>query len=178
MRAAIEPNGCGNTDAVDVQYESVRDALMNHCADYPDLTDQPGLCWDMSALPEPYSEYWNRVESAKVWSRLSGYVNIPSRDTGYQARPYEYTKTEPNIPYFYTIAAFIDTVKYSSAYSVPESRVPAYISGKGWSSMNPTLNADKIAGITWNGGCSYNHDMTVGGITYKHCITDLPSTNR
>ena len=155
-------------------FESVRDALMNHCADFPDLLNQPGMCWDISALPESSSEYWNRMESSKVWSRLSGYVHIPTQDTGDAARPYAYVKTEPDIPYFYTRAAFIDTVKYSSAYSVPESSVPAYITGKGWSSLNPTLNADKTVGITWNGGCSYNHDMTVGGIIYRNCLEDLP----
>ena len=89
-------------------------------------------------------------------------------------RPYVYTRIEPDIPYFYTRAAFIDTVKYSSAYSVPENSVPAYITGKGWSSLNPTLNVDKTVGITWNGGCSYNHDMTVGGITYRYCLDNLP----
>ncbi len=118
------------------------------------------------------------MESAKVWIRLSGYVHIPSQNTGDPARPYAYVRNEPDIPYFYTRAAFIDTVKYSSAYSVPENSVPAYITGKGWSSLNPTLNADKTVGITWNGGCSYNHDMTVGGVTYKNCMEDLPVENR
>ena len=155
-------------------FDSVRDALMDHCADYPDLIDQPGMCWDISALPESSSEYWNRMESAKVWNRLSGYVHIPAQDTGDPARPYAYTRSEPDIPYFYTRAAFIDTVKYSSAYNVPESSVPSYITGKGWSSLNSTLNADKTVGITWNGGCSYNHDMTVGGITYRNCLETLP----
>ncbi len=155
-------------------FEFVKDALTDHCSDFPDLTDQPGMCWDISGLPESSSEYWNRMESAKVWSRLSGYVHIPSQDTGDPARPYAYTRSEPDIPYFYTRAAFIDTVKYSSAYSVPESSVPAYISGKGWTSLNPTLNTDKTVGITWNGGCSYNHEMTVGGITYRYCLSDLP----
>ena len=159
-------------------FDSVRDALMDHCADFPDLIDQPGMCWDISALPESSSEYWTRMDSAKVWSRLSGYVHIPEKETGDAARPYAYTISEPDIPYFYTRAAFIDTVKYSSAYSVPENSVPAYITGKGWSSLNPTLNADKTVGITWNGGCSYNHDMTVGGIVYRSCLENLPFTDK
>lgn len=159
-------------------FESVRDALMDHCADFPDLIDQPGMCWDISALPEPSSEYWNRMESAKVWSRLSGYAHIPSQKTGDPDRPYAYTRSESDIPYFYTRAAFIDTVKYSSAYSVPESSIPAYITGKGWTSLNPTLNSDKTFGITWNGGCSYNHDMTVGGIVYQNCLENLPFTDK
>ena len=158
-------------------FESVRETLMNHCADFPDLIDQPGMCWDISALPDASSEYWNRMESAKVWSRLSGYVHIPVEETGDNSRPYAYTISEPDIPYFYTRAAFIDTVIYSSAYSVPENSVPAYITGKGWSSLNPTLNADKTVGITWNGGCSYNHDMTVGGIVYRNCLENLPFTD-
>ena len=158
-------------------FESVRETLMNHCADFPDLIDQPGMCWDISALPDASSEYWNRMESAKVWSRLSGYVHIPVEETGDNSRPYAYTISEPDIPYFYTRAAFIDTVKYSSVYSVPENSVPAYITGKGWSSLNPTLNADKTVGITWNGGCSYNHDMTVGGIVYRNCLENLPFTD-
>ena len=158
--------------------DSVRDALMNHCAEYPDLIDQPGMCWDTSALPESSSEFWTRMESAKVWSRLSGYVHIPVNETGDADRPYAYTISEPDIPYFYTKAAFIDTVKYSSAYSVPENSVPAYITGKGWTSLNPTLNADKTVGITWNGGCSYNHDMTVGGIVYRNCLENLPFTDK
>lgn len=155
-------------------FDFVKHALMDHCADFPDLIDQPGLCWDISALPESSSEYWNRMESSKVWNRLSGYVHIPSQETGDSARPYTYARSETDIPYFYTRAAFIDAVKYSSAYSVPENSVPAYITGKGWSSLNPTLNADKTVGITWNGGCSYNHDMTVGGITYRYCLDNLP----
>ena len=158
-------------------FESVRDVLMDHCAEFPDLIDQPGLCWDISSLPESSSEYWNRMESAKVWSRLSGYVHIPAKETGDNSRPYAYTISEPDIPYFYTRAAFIDTVKYSSAYSVPENSVPAYNTGKGWSSLNPTPNADKTVGITWNGGCSYNHDMTVGGIVYRNCLENLPFTD-
>ncbi len=159
-------------------FESVRGALMDHCADFLDLIDQPGMCWDISALPEPSSEYWNRMESAKVWSRLSGYVHIPSQNTEDPDRPYAYTRSESDIPYFYTRAAFIDTVKYSSAYSVPENSVPAYIAGKGWTSLNPTLNTDKTVGITWNGGCSYNHDMTVGGIIYRNCLENLPFTDK
>ena len=159
-------------------FESVKDTLMDHCKDFPDLIDQPGMCWDISALPDASSEYWNRMESAKVWSRLSGYVHIPSQNTGDPARPYAYVRNEPDIPYFYTRAAFIDTVKFSSAYSVPESSVPAYITEKGWSSLNPTLNADKTVGITWNGGCSYNHDMTVGGIVYRNCLENLPFTDK
>ncbi len=159
-------------------FESVRDVLMDHCADYPDLIDQPGMCWDISALPESSSEYWTHMESAKVWGRLSGYVHIPSQETGNPARPYAYTRSEPDIPYFYTRAAFIDTVKYSSAYSVPESLIPVYITGKGWTSLNPTLNADKTVGITWNGGCSYNHDMTVGGIVYRNCLENFPFTDK
>ena len=154
-------------------FEFVKESLMDHCADFPDMIDQPGMCWNISALPEFSSEYWNRMESSKVWSRLSGYVHIPTQNTGDPARPYVYTRNEAEIPYFYTRAAFIDTVKYSSAYSVPEDQVPTYVTDKGWSSLNPTLNADKTVGITWNGGCSYNHDMTVGGITYRNCINDL-----
>ncbi len=84
-------------------FESVRDALMDHCADYPDMADQPGMCWDISALPESSSEYWTRMESAKVWSRLSGYVHIPAKETGDAARPYAYTISEPDIPYFLSL---------------------------------------------------------------------------
>ena len=166
---------------MDVFYEyfdSVKDALMTHCSAFPEMQEKPGLCWQVSVFPDASSEYWTRMESAKVWSRLSNYVNLPVQETGNPSMPYAYGFQEKNIPYFYTKAAFIDTVKYSSAYGVPENSIPSYITEKGWSSLNPTLNSDKTAGITWNGGCSYNHDMTVGGIVYRSCLEDLPFTAR
>ncbi len=173
----IAPEGF-TTDVFYGYFDSVKDALMTHCSALPDMQEMPGLCWQVSAFPDGSSEYWTRMESAKVWSRLSNYVNIPVQETGNPSMPYAYISREQDIPYFYTKAAFIDTVKYSSAYGVPENSIPSYITGKGWTSLNPTLNSDKTAGITWNGGCSYNHEMTVGGIVYRSCLEDLPFTAR
>ena len=152
----------------------VKSSLMSRCLDLPDMLDRPGMCWNAAEFPEETSEYWDRMESSAVWSRLSGYVNPPAAETGDPSRPYAYGFHETDIPYFYTKAAFIDTVRYSSAYGVPENSIPPYIAGKGWSNVNPTLNADKTARIAWNGGCSYNHDMTVGGITYRNSLESLP----
>lgn len=150
-------------------FGTVREALRTGCEGLP---EDSALCRNISQFPEEGSAYWDRMESAKVWGRLSGYVQIPSED-GPDGRPY-YSRKEPDIPYFYTRAAYIDTVKFSSAYGVPENEIPSYIAGKGWASLNPTFGPDGLAGIAWNGGCSYNHEMTVGGITYRSCLEDLP----
>ena len=147
----------------------VREALKNKCENLP---EDSALCRNTSQFPEEGSAYWDRMESAKVWSRLSNYVHIPSED-GPDGRPH-YCRKEQDIPYFYTHAANIDTVKFSSAYGVPENDIPSYIMEKGWASLNPTFGSDGLAGIAWNGGCSYNHEMTVGGITYRTCLEDLP----
>lgn len=153
-------------------FGSVRKALKTGCEGLP---VDSALCRNVSQFPEEGSAYWDRMESAKVWGRLSNYLHIPSED-GPDGRPHYYRK-EQDIPYFYTHAAYIDTVKFSSAYGVPEKDIPSYIAGRGWSSLNPTFGPDDLAGIAWNGGCSYNHDMTVGGITYRSCLEDLPISN-
>ena len=167
-----------NMDVFYDYYDFVKDAMKDRCSGLSDLLEKPGLCWRVSSFPDASSQYWNRMESAQVWSRLSNYINPSVRETGDPAMPYAYVSRERNIPYFYTKAAFIDTVKYSSGYGVSEDGIPSYIAEKGWASMNPTLNSDKTAGIAWNGGCSYNHEMTVGGIVYRSCLEDLPFTVR
>ena len=155
-------------------FDIVKNALMDKCKDLPDMRENSALCRNISQFPEHDSPYWDTMESAKIWSRLSNYVQIPAGETGSADIPYTYFLTEPDIPYFYTHAAFIDTVKFSAAYGTPETAMPSYITEKGWASLNPTSGPNGLAGIAWNGGCSYNHDMTVGGIIYRRCLNDLP----
>lgn len=149
----------------------VRNALMDRCGGLGAEADSLALCRNLSQFPEAGSAYWDRLESVKVWDRLSNYYHIPSVEKS-NGR-FAYLSNESDIPYFFVRAAYLDTVKFSTAYGTPDTEIPSYIREKSWLSANPAYGPGGLAGIAWNGGCSFNRNMTVGGITYCRCLENL-----
>lgn len=76
------------------------------------------------------------------------------------------------MPYIYYHAAYIDKVRVLNAYGSSDGQLPDYIKQKNWSSPNPFVTGSTVR-LCENGGCGFNHNMSLGTVSFQTSIKDL-----
>lgn len=84
-----------------------------------------------------------------------------------------YSRSESNVPYVYYHAAYIVKVRVLNAYGSTDGQVPDYIKQKNWASPNPFMTGTTVC-LCENGGCVFNHDMSLGTVSFETSLRDLP----
>ena len=123
-------------------------------------------------LPDADSAYWDRIDAALVWSQLMPYYNIAPAGEATDRISHVYDRSEPNVPYIYYHAAYIDKVRVLSAYGSSDGQLPDYIKQKNWASPNPFFDNGKVR-LCENGGCGFNHSMSIGTISFSTSLRDF-----
>ena len=147
-------------------FERAEDLLRSHRSDFCDPEMLP-------YLPDTDSAYWDRIDAALVWSQLMPYFNIVPAGQAQNRTGHVYARQEVNVPYIYYHAAFIDKVRVLNAYGASDGLLPDYIRQKDWSSPNPFITNGQIR-LCENGGCGFNHQMSLGTVSFGTSIQDIP----
>ena len=100
------------------------------------------------------------------------YYNIAPARKAADGISYVYDRSEPNVPYIYYHAAYIDKVRVLSAYGSSDGQLPDYIKQKNWASPNPFITGATIR-LCENGGCGFNQSMSLGTVSFPTSIQDL-----
>ena len=124
-------------------------------------------------LPDMDSSYWDRIDAALVWSQLMPYYNIAPAGMAADGISHVYDRSEPNVPYIYYHAAYIDKVRVLNAYGSSDGLIPDYIRRKDWASPNSFITGGQIR-LCENGGCGFNHNMSLGTVSFETSLRDLP----
>ncbi len=124
-------------------------------------------------LPDANSSYWGRINAALVWSQLMPYYNLTPAGMAADGVSTIYDRSEPNVPYIYYHAAYIDKVRVLNAYGSSDGMIPDYIRRKDWSSPNPFMTGSTVH-LCENGGCGFNHNMSLGTVSFEMSLRDLP----
>ena len=147
-------------------FDQAEDLLRNS---HNDLADPEMLPY----LPDADSAYWDRIDAALVWSQLMPYYNLTPAVVAADGISTIYDRSEPNIPYIYYHAAYIDKVRVLNAYGSSDGMIPDYIRQKDWSSPNPFMTGSTVR-LCENGGCGFNHNMSLGTVSFPVSLEDLP----
>ena len=145
-------------------FDQAEDLLRNRRSDFTDSEMLP-------YLPDVDSDYWDRIDTALVWSQLMPYFNITL--AGSTANGIIYDRSEPNVPYIYYHAAYIDKVRVLNAYGSSDGIIPDYIKQKDWFSLNPFMTGSTVR-LYENGGCGFNHNISLGTVSFSMSLHDLP----
>ena len=124
-------------------------------------------------LPDADSTYWDWIDAALVWSQLMPYYNITPARMAADSVSTVYSRSESNVPYIYYHAAYIVKVRVLNAYGSTDGQLPDYIKQKNWASPNPFMTGTTVR-LCENGGCSFNHDMSLGTVSFETSLRDLP----
>ena len=146
-------------------FDLAEDLLWNRRSDFTN----PEL---LPYLPNTDSAYWNRIDAALVWSQLMPYYNLTPAGLAADGVSTVYGRSEPNVPYIYYHAAYIDKVRVLNAYGSSDGQLPDYIKQKNWSSPNPFVTGSTVR-LCENGGCGFNHNMSLGTVSFQTSIKDL-----
>lgn len=84
-----------------------------------------------------------------------------------------YDRSEPNVPYIYYHAAYIEKVRVLNAFASSDGQLPDYIKQKNWSSPNPFMTGSTVR-LCENGGCGFNHQMSLGTVSFPVSLQNLP----
>lgn len=147
-------------------YDRAEDLLRNHRSNFADPEMLP-------YLPDAGSDYWDRIDAALVWSQLMPYYNITPAGLAPDGVSMMYDRSETNVPYIYYHAAYIDKVRVLNAYGSANGQIPDYIRQKDWSSSNPFMTGNTFR-LCENGGCGFNHNMSLGTVSFPMSLYDLP----
>ena len=147
-------------------FDRAEDLLRNHHSDFTDPEMLP-------YLPDTDSAYWDRIDAALVWSQLMPYYNITPVGMALDGVSTVYDRSESNVPYIYYHAAFIDKVRVLNAYGSTDGKLPDYIKQKNWASPNPFMTGTTVR-LCENGGCGFNHNMSLGTVSFGTSLQDLP----
>ena len=101
------------------------------------------------------------------------YYNITPAGPAQNGAGHVYARQEVNVPYIYYHAAFIDKVRVLNAYGASDGLLPDYIQQKDWSSINPFIVGGQVH-LCENGGCGFNHQMSLGTVSFETSLQDLP----
>lgn len=82
-------------------------------------------------------------------------------------------KTPSTQVYAYYHAAYIEKVRVLNAYGSTDGQLPDYIKQKNWSSPNPFMTGSTVR-LCENGGCGFNHSMSLGTVSFATSLMDLP----
>ena len=147
-------------------FDRAEDLLRNRQRNFAD----PGM---LPYLPDADSDYWDRIDAALVWSQLMPYYNITPAGMAADGISTVYDRSEQDIPYIYYHAAYIDKVRVLNAYGSSDGQVPDYIKQKNWVSSNPFMTGGSVR-LCENGGCGFNHNMSLGTVSFETSLRDLP----
>ena len=147
-------------------FDQAEDLLRNRQRDFADPEMLP-------YLPDADSAYWDRIDAALVWSQLMPYYNITPAGPAQNGAGHVYTRQEVNVPYIYYNAAYIDKVRVLNAYGASDGFLPDYIQQKNWTSPNPFMTGSTMR-LCENGGCGFNHNMSLGTVSFGTSLRDLP----
>ena len=147
-------------------FERAEDLLRSHRSDFctPEM---------LPYLPDADSDYWDRIDAALVWSQLMPYYNITPEGSAKNSTGHVYARHEPNVPYIYYHSAYIDKVRVLNAYGASDGLLPDYIQQKDWSSPNPFIAGGQVR-LCENGGCGFNHQMSLGTVSFPTSLWDIP----
>ena len=147
-------------------FDQAQDLLRSHRSDFcnPEM---------LPYLPDGDSVYWDRIDAALVWSQLMPYYNLTPAGLAADGISTVYDRSEPNVPYIYYHAAYIDKVRVLNAYGSSDGQLPDYIRQKNWSSPNPFMTGSTIR-LCENGGCGFNHSISLGTVSFPNSLLDLP----
>ena len=101
-------------------FDRAEDLLCGHRSDFCDPEMLP-------YLPDKDSAFWDRIDAALVWSQLMPYYNITPAGKAADGVSTVYDRLEPNVPYIYYHAAYIDKVRVLNAHGSSEGQLPDYI---------------------------------------------------
>ncbi|MBQ6502292.1 MAG: hypothetical protein IJI57_00085 [Flexilinea sp.] len=147
-------------------FDRAEDLLRNRQRDFTDPEMLP-------FLPDADSAYWDRIDAAFVWSQLMPYYNITPAGPAQNGAGHVYASQEVNVPYIYYHAAYIDKVRVLNAYGSIDGQLPDYIKQKNWASPNPFMTGSTMR-LCENGGCGFNHSMSLGTVSFETSLRDLP----
>ena len=147
-------------------FERAENLLRGHRSDFCDSDMLP-------FLPDDDSVYWDRIDAALVWSQLMPYYNIAPAGPAQNGAGHVYGLREVNVPYIYYYATYIDKVRVLNAYGATDGLLPDYIQQKNWASPNPFIS-DGTVRLCENGGCGFNHSMSLGTVSFPTSIRDIP----
>ena len=147
-------------------FDRAEDLLRGHRSDFCDPEILP-------YLPDKDSAYWDRIDAALVWSQLMPYYNITPAGPAQNGAGHVYARQEVNVPYIYYHAAYIDKVRVLNAYGASDGFLPDYIQQKNWASPNPFMTGSTMR-LCENGGCGFNHNMSLGTVSFKTSLFDIP----
>ena len=151
-------------------FDHAEDLLINHRSDF---TDSEMLRY----LPDADSDYWDQIDAALVWSQLMPYYNIKPAGSAADGISMVYNRSEPDVTYIYYHATYIDKVRVLNAYGSSDGMIPDYIKQKNWTSPNPFMTGSTVR-LCENGGCGFNHQMSLGTVSFDTSIRDIPKSNR
>ena len=147
-------------------FDRAEDLLCRHSSDFCD----PGI---LPYLPDEGSSYWDRIDAALVWNHLMPYYILTVAGSVADGISMVYDRSEPNVLYIYYHAAYIDKVRILNAYGSSDGQLPDYIKQKNWASPNPFMTGTTVR-LCENGGCGFNHDMSLGTVSFETSLRDLP----
>lgn len=147
-------------------FNQAEDLLRNHHTDFADPEMLP-------YLPDTDSLYWDRIDAALIWSQLMPYYNLLPAKMAVDGVSMVYNRLENNVPYIYYHAAYIVKVRVLNAYGSTDGQLPDYIKQKNWASPNPFMTGATVH-LCENGGCSFNHNMSLGTVSFPTSLRDLP----
>ena len=151
-------------------FDHAEDLLRNRRSDF---TDSEMLRY----LPDADSDYWDQIDAALIWSQLMPYYNIKLAGSAADGISMVYNRSEPDVPYIYYHATYIDKVRVLNAYGSSDGMIPDYIKQKNWTSPNPFMTGSTVR-LCENGGCGFNHQMSLGTVSFDTSIRDIPKSNR
>ena len=147
-------------------FDQAEDLLRNRQRDFADPEMLP-------YLPDADSAYWDRIDAALVWSQLMPYYNITPAGPAQNGAGHVFVRQEVNVPYIYYHAAYIDKVRVLNAYGASDGFLPDFIQQKNWASPNPFMTGSTMR-LCENGGCGFNHNMSLGTVSFGTSLRDLP----
>ena len=147
-------------------FDRAEELLRNRQRDFADPEMLP-------YLPDADSTYWDRIDAALVWSQLMPYYNITPTGMAADSVSTVYSCSESNVPYVYYHAAYIVKVRVLNAYGSTDGQLPDYIKQKNWASPNPFMTGTTVR-LCENGGCGFNHTMSLGTVSFEMSLRDLP----